>query len=90
MLLLIFLSVIASSSSSTEDPLAGHYCTFITGNDGFKCLNGGGCIPLEWVCNEQEQVCVVTSDIILQRDFRILSEVIYCDVLNIFRDRPRP
>ena len=61
MLLLIFLSLIASSSSSTEDPLAGHRCTtgaeygFIK-KDGFKCLNGGGCIPLKWVCDDEEQV----------------------------------
>ena len=54
MLLLIFLSVIASSS--TEDPLAGHRCTFISRDDGFKCLNGGGCIPLKWVCDDEEQV----------------------------------
>ena len=54
MLLLIFLSVIASSSS-TEDPLAGHRCTFVD-EDGFHCLDGGGCIPMRWVCDKEEQV----------------------------------
>ena len=53
MLLLIFLSVIASSSS-TEDPLAEHRCT-IWGEEGFRCLKGGGCIPMQWVCDEEVQ-----------------------------------
>ena len=54
MLLLIFLAGIAASAGS-EDPLAGHRCTIVRNNDGFKCTRGGGCIPLEWVCDEEVQ-----------------------------------
>ena len=74
MLLLIFcLSVMASSS--TEDPLAGHRCTFIKGDDGFKCLNGGGCIPLKWVCDDEEQVRAGHVEIIKEYRY-ILMEMI--------------